>query len=180
MKNNMEIQGYSEKYKFLYSAISDISNVIKFLDTKVSIVMALLGIIINVFIICRGTIFQIYKSLEDNVLKGILIIFLSISLICICVMFYYGICIINSHSCNKTSCDSLWFMEHDIGFEDYFEKINKMTYDVLLKNLSAELYKLNDIFKQKNTCMKKFFKVLYFLIFSLIVVVIFCLCIRMR
>lgn len=84
VKENTEKIDYIKTQSFLCSAITDISGHIKFLDTKVSIVMAALGVIISGIINCRKIVYETYKIVQTECLLHIIFcvvtaLFLSIS-----------------------------------------------------------------------------------------------------
>lgn len=57
---------FGETQSFLGNAIADISGYIRFLDTKVSIIMAALGVIIVGIINCRNIIFETYRLISNS------------------------------------------------------------------------------------------------------------------
>ena len=68
-------------------------------------------------------------------------------------MFVFGILTIRSHSL-KIGYNSKWFLPQstkEYSFDAYKEDILSMSDEDIIVNMAAELYKLNDINRQKNT-----------------------------
>lgn len=148
-KKNVSIE---VKQAFLASAISDISTYIQLTDTKVSIIMAaVVAIIVGAFS-CYELISDAITHIKPCSWLGVSMIILTsvliISLICI---FMFGILTIRSHS-SKIGYKSKWFLPQSIGkysFDTFKNDVLAMTDDDVIENMAAELYKLNDINRQK-------------------------------
>ena len=68
-------------------------------------------------------------------------------------VFVFGILTIRSHS-SKIGYNSKWFLPQstkEYSFDAYKEDILSMSDEDIIVNMAAELYKLNDINRQKNT-----------------------------
>lgn len=169
---------YAKTQSFLNSAISDISGYIKFFDTKVSIIMSALGVIISGIINCRQIIYDTYKGTEDCSLLHIFFCFLLIIFVLNVVLVYcWGILTIRAHVCNL-NFKSLWFLKENkesYPFETYRADIEKMTTKNIVDTLAAELYKLNDIYRQKASTTKK--TVASFAATLIVLFVILCICV---
>lgn len=75
---------------FLGSAISDISGYIKFSDTKVSIIMAAMGVIIAGIINCRNIIYTTYKLMPNCSLLQLLFAVILVTFLTATVLVYFG------------------------------------------------------------------------------------------
>lgn len=142
---------------FLNSAINDISGWVKFLDTKVSIIMAAVGIVISGVINCRETINRTYEQLQIySLLQAFFCILVFIFAIATFLVYFWGIQTIKAHRSN-INFESLWFInkkKDDYAFEVYKNDIKKMTENDIIDTLAAELYKMNDIYRQKTLTMQ--------------------------
>lgn len=63
-KEVLNTSDFTKTQNFLNSAINDVSGWIKFLDTKVSIIMVALGVVISGIINCREIIYDTYQMLQ--------------------------------------------------------------------------------------------------------------------
>lgn len=156
-KNDSEID-YVRTQSFLSSAISDISGHTNVFDTKVSIVMAALGVIISGLINCRKLLYSSYKSLEQGSMFYVLF-YVTLFIFCISMVlvYYWGLQTIRTHACN-ISFKSLWFIKEKqeaYPFEIYKADIEKLTVKDIINNMSAELFKLNDIYRQKQVTTRR-------------------------
>lgn len=157
-KNNVKNEQISSKIDYsktqilLNSAISDISGHIKLLDTKVSIIMAALGIIISGLINCGETVINIYNIIQKysflNIFMCLIMVLFASGVI---MVYFWGLETIKAHYCN-IDYKSVWFIKEkkeDYSFEAYKDEIENMTTKDVVDTFAAELYKLNDIYKQK-------------------------------
>ena len=146
------------KQSFFNSAISDISGHIKFLDTKVSIIMSALGIIIAGTINCRHMIYNTNIKIKNySLLHTFFWILLLLYALNIFLVYCWGLFTIKAHECN-INFKSLWFIKDSkekYSFETYKVDVEKMTAKDIIDTLAAELYKLNDIYRQKASTTKK-------------------------
>ena len=145
------------KQTFLSSAISDISTYIQLADTKVSIIMAaVVAIIVGAFScheLITGEITQIKPCSWLGVSLLILAAVLIVSLIGV---FTFGILTIRSHS-SKIGYKSKWFLPQsttEYSFDAFNEDVLAMNDEDVIENMAAELYKLNDINRQKSKTYK--------------------------
>ena len=151
-KKTIEVQ-----QSFLSSAISDISAYIQLIDTKVSIIMATVVAIIMGGFTCYEPIEALISLVKpcswQNVMLTISMTALSINIVNV---FVFGILTIRSHS-SKIGYASKWFLPQstaEYSFDVYKEDILSMSDEDVIVNMAAELYKLNDINRQKNTTYK--------------------------
>lgn len=145
------------KQSFLASAISDISSYIHLADTKVSIVMAAVVAIIVGLASCYEPIATIVSTIIPCSWIGISLLILGF-LFCVSVflVFLFGLLTVRGHS-SKIGYPSKWFWiqsTKEYSFDKYAEDVHKMTDDDVINNMAAELYKLNDINRQKAATLK--------------------------
>lgn len=153
-KNNGTVE---IKQTLLSSAISDISTYIQLADTKVSIIMAaVVAIIVGVFS-CHDLITGVINQIKPCSWLGIsLIILTAVLVVSLIGIFVFGILTIRSHS-SKIGYKSKWFLPQstsEYSFDAFKEEVLAMTDDDVIENMSAELYKLNDINRQKSRTYK--------------------------
>lgn len=153
-KNNGTVE---IKQAFLSSAISDISSYIQLADTKVSIIMAaVVAIIVGAFS-CYSPITGVINQIKPCSWLGIsLIILTAVLVVSLIGIFVFGILTIRSHS-SKIGYKSKWFLPEsnsEYSFDAFKEDVLAMTDDDVIENMSAELYKLNDINRQKSRAYK--------------------------
>lgn len=150
-------QSNEMKQVFLSNAISDISIYIQLADTKVSIIMGSLVAFIAGILACYDPIFQAFSNIKPCSWLGIcIIIFTLLFLLSLIAVFVFGIITIRGHVSN-IGYKSKWFLPQsskEYSFEAYKRDIKGMTERDVLENMAAELYKLNDINRQKAKTMK--------------------------
>lgn len=140
------------KQAFLSSAISDISAYIQLADTKVSIIMAAtVAFIVGIFA-CYEPIGRFIASVEPCSWKGVALFILAALLIASTIsVFVFGILTIRSHV-SKIGYKSKWFLPQstkEYSFDAYKSDVLSMSDEDVIVNMAAELYKLNDINRQK-------------------------------
>ena len=140
------------KQAFLSNAISDISSYIQLSDTKVSIIMAAIVALIAVVASCYEPIFSVLIKIKPCSWLGVLIIIFSVLLlISLIAVFVFGILTIRGHSSN-IGYKSKWFLPQstkEYSFDAYKRDVQLMDDEDIIDNMTAELYKLNDINRQK-------------------------------
>ena len=145
------------KLSFLSNAISDISAYIQLADAKVSIIMAAVVAILAGIAACYEPIGQVISKITPCSWVGVLfIIFTIIGAVGIVLVFLFGILTIRGHSC-IINYKSKWFLSKstkEYSFDMFSKDVNNMTDEDIIENMSAELYKLNDINRQKMKTMK--------------------------
>lgn len=145
------------KQSFLSSAISDISAYIQLTDTKVSIIMASVIAIIAGAFSCHDLFTASIDQIKPCSWLGItLIIFIAILTVSLIGIFVFGILTIRSHS-SKIGYNSKWFIPRscsEYSFDAFNKDVLAMTDEDIIENMSAELYKLNDINRQKSKSYK--------------------------
>ncbi len=145
------------KQTFLSNAIADISTYIQLADTKVSIMMGALVAIIAGVIACYEPIGKIITSIKPCSWIGIMFVFfLVLCIISTLTVFIFGILTIRGHVSN-INFESKWFLTKDTklySFDTFLSDLTSMSNDDIIGNMAAELYKLNDINRQKAKTMK--------------------------
>ena len=145
------------KQAFLSSAISDISAYIQLADTKVSIIMAAAVALIVGLFACYEPIGKLIASVEPCSWKGVALFILAALLVASTIsVFVFGILTIRSHV-SKISYKSKWFLPQstkEYSFDAYKADVLSMSDEDVIVNMAAELYKLNDINRQKQATNK--------------------------
>jgi len=153
-KTNPEIRKETPEMKqaFLSSAISDISAYIQMADTKVSIIMAAMVALIAIAASCHEAIFRALANIRPISCLGVAVIIFSVALvISLIAVFVFGILTIGGHS-SMREYKSKWFIlesTEEYSFDAYKKDIQLMKDEDIIENMAAELYKLNDINRQK-------------------------------
>ena len=155
--NNVQ-NGIDEmKQTFLSNAISDISTYIQLADAKVSIIMGSLVALIAGIISCYEPIGKTINSIKPCSWGGILFVLLStLCVISVVAVFIFGILTIRGHVSN-IDFKSKWYLAKDTksySFDSYLSDLNAMSKSDITDNMAAELYKLNDINRQKAKTMR--------------------------
>ena len=145
------------KQVFLSNAISDIATYIQLSDTKISIIMGSLVALIAGILACYESIFQAFSNIKPCSWIGICtIIFTLLYLLSLIAVFVFGILTIRGHISN-IGYKSKWYLSQsskEYSFDAYKQDIKAMTEGDIIENMAAELYKLNDINRQKAKTMK--------------------------
>lgn len=119
--------------------------------------MASLVALIAGIVSCYGAVFQILSNVKPCSWIGVgIFIFSLIYLGSIIAVFAFGILTIRGHS-SKIGYKSKWFLSQstkEYSFDAYKQDIKDMTDQDVIENMAAELYKLNDINRQKANTMK--------------------------
>ena len=137
------------KQSFLASAIADIATYIQLADTKVSIIMGALVALIAGTMACYEPIADIISRVKPcSWIGNCLVIFSVLCIGNIIAAFVYGILTIRGHV-SIIDYQSKWY-----SFDAYKQDIISMDDKDIIENMAAELYKLNDINRQKSRTMK--------------------------
>lgn len=158
MGNKQETVKNTEiKQNFLSSAISDISSYIQLADTKISIIMAAVVAIVIGLLTCYKPIVSLFSKIKPCTWIGVLVVIFSvIGTVSMIAVFVFSFLTIRSHSC-IIGYKSKWFITKttkEYSFDEFSKDIQKMSDEDVIKNMAAELYKLNDINRQKMKTMK--------------------------
>lgn len=145
------------KQTFLSSAISDISAYIQLADTKVSIIMAAAVALVVGLLACYEPIGKLIASVKPCSWKGVALFVLAALLAVSTIsVFVFGILTIRNHV-SKIGYKSKWFLPQsaeEYSFDAYKTDILSMSDEDVIVNMAAELYKLNDINRQKQATNK--------------------------
>ncbi|MPM64936.1 hypothetical protein SDC9_111827 [bioreactor metagenome] len=145
------------KQTFLASAISDIATYIQLADTKISIIMGSLIALIAGILACYEPISQSFSDIKPCSWLGVIvIIFMLLYLLSTIAVFVFGILTIRGHV-SAIGYKSKWFLSQsskEYSFDLYKQDLQAMTDKDVIENMGAELYKLNDINRQKAKTMK--------------------------
>ncbi len=153
MANKRNNANYDKTDEFLKDAISDLSGNLTLIDTKISIILATVGVILGLVVACKSNILKAYYFYSDNNISNVVFLLLSlIYVISIIITFIYGIkCIMIRFG--KSDSKSLWFFKTKdyggISEENYIQKVKCMSEETMMKNYAAEVYKLNQINNKK-------------------------------
>ena len=144
---------YESTNDFLKLAISDLTGNLALLDTKISIIMATVGVILGLVVACKSNILKAYYFYEDVcILKAFFLFLYATYIVSIIITFVYGIkCIMIRFG--KSKYTSLWFFQTQdydgITEQNYIKRVKYMTDESIMKNLAVEVYKLNRINNRK-------------------------------
>lgn len=128
------------------------------MDTKVSIIMAALGVVIAGIINCRNLIMDTYNIVKVDETKCMILIAIVMSLLTsIFYVYFWEKRTLMAHNCN-IQYESVWFIRKEITFEKYRKKVKKMDSNDITDTMIAELYKLNYINKMKMRFISKTIK----------------------
>lgn len=145
------------KQMFLSNAISDISTYIQLADTKVSIIMGSLVALIAGVMACYEPIGEIINSIKPCSWIGIVfVLILMLCVVSVVLVFIFGILTIRGHVSN-IDFDSKWYLTKDTksySLDLYLSDLDAMSKKDITDNMAAELYKLNDINRQKAKTMR--------------------------
>lgn len=163
------------KLTFLSNAITDISNYIQLADTKVSIIMGALVALLAGIMACYEPIGKIISSIKPCSWIGVLFVLFSIlCVISVVAVFIFGILTIRGHV-SRINFASKWYLTKDTksySFDLYLTDLNAMSKSDIIDNMAAELYKLNDINRQKSKTMSwtmRFFAISLITLFGIAV-----------
>lgn len=153
----MEDKLFEMKQNFLSSAIVDISTYIQLADTKVSIIMgSVVALLVGGFT-CYEPINNLLTTIKPYSWMGIVItILLIVLLLSVILVFLFGILTIKGHV-SDIGYKSKWFINQSTkkySFDSYKNDIDEMDKKDIIENMTAELYKLNDINRQKSKTMR--------------------------
>jgi hypothetical protein len=155
-KNINHSKNLDETKKLLFAAITDLSANIKFLDTKIALIMTTSGIILSGLITCRTDCYYVYQSW--NGCHFLFLFFLGLYAIFLISTFVFALlCIKNRNiSIPELGNDSIWyinFTDEDLKFQDFLQRVK--INDDSISILSQEVYKLNKINYKKQHYAKK-------------------------
>lgn len=145
------------KQAFLASAITDIATYIQLADTKVSIIMGSIVALGAGIMACYEPINTAIGKITPCSWSGVgLMILLVLLTLSVCGIFLFGILTIRGHV-SIIDYKSKWFIatsKSKYSFDTYKQDVINMTDEDVIDNMAAELYKLNDINRQKAATCK--------------------------
>ena len=157
MDSNEDGRFNEMKQSFLASAIADIATYIQLADTKVSIIMGALVALIAGTMACYEPIADIISRVKPcSWIGNCLVIFSVLCIGNIIAAFVYGILTIRGHV-SIIDYQSKWYLSkstQEYSFDAYKQDIISMDDKDIIENMAAELYKLNDINRQKSRTIK--------------------------
>lgn len=158
------------KQNFLSSAITDISTYIQLADTKVSIIMGAVVAILVGIAACYEPIERLVDNISPSSWTGVLLIILIIiGFISMILTFVFGLLTVRGHS-SIINYKSKWYLDKstkEYSFTEFCNDIRNMNDNDIITNMAAELYKLNDINRQKLKTFK-----LTLIVFSVFLIVV--------
>lgn len=159
-KNDSDIQKEKTndiKQTFLASAISDIATYIQLADTKVSIIMGSFIALLAGILACYEPIANALSGIKPCSWAGIILCIIMLLFLPSTVgVFVFGVLTIRGHI-SVIDYKSKWFLPKttkEYSFDEYKRDLHNMTDNDVIENMGAELYKLNDINRQKAKSMK--------------------------
>ena len=162
--------------QFLGNAITDISGYIRFIDTKVGIILAFVGAAATLLVRMKADLQCILSSSGGGgALLGILLVTEFIAAFDILCCSFAALTV---RVGRIEGYDSKWFFptpdgDFSEGFRKYAGKVSRMTEEDITENLAAELYKLNDIYRKKlRYAGKTVYAFQWFALASLFIIVI--------
>lgn len=145
------------KQNFLASAITDISTYIQLADTKVSIIMGAVVAILVGIAACYEPIDRLLDNISPCSWNGVLLIILvTVGFISMILTFVFGLLTVRGHS-SIINYNSKWYLAKstkEYSFTEFCNDIKNMNDNDIITNMAAELYKLNDINRQKLKMVK--------------------------
>lgn len=148
-----KVRNYDNTADFLKNAISDLTGNLVLLDTKISLIMATVGVVLGLVVACKSNVLKAYYFYSDFCLLKTIFLLLSFAYVLSIIMtFVFGIkCIMIRFG--KAKSVSLWFFNTKeyggITEEDYVNKVKCMSDETIIDNLAVEVYKLNGINNRK-------------------------------
>jgi len=150
-------KGYSYKSEYLYKAIEDTTNTIRFLDTKVGAVFIGISICLTLIQLSTSSISRLYGMFKNNTFsQGLFIaLFVSYAILVVLSIIYCFKTIKARSNINIQTGDykynQLWYIntslqkDSTIFLGDYFDKLEKMSKKDCILSILSELLKLSTI-----------------------------------
>lgn len=177
------------KLGFIYKALEDAENTVRFLDTKVGGIFIVIGLILAGMGTIKDSIYDVYQHFvkTNNEVISIYLIFLfALYFIFTIVCSYYGLMVIkpkgnqaehvNLDNEGKLNPEKLWFIENNIEqdklsmtLEEYNSKMVEAKEEDLILIVSYELLKISYI---KNKKLENINKSLAFFNLSVVALVV--------
>lgn len=145
------------KQAFLSAAITDISAYIQLIDTKVSIIMGAVAAFLAALLSSAESIHSTFSTMQYSKYERCFIyLILVMGFASVVFLFITGIMTIRAHF-SKVNYSSKWFLtesKNEYSYKQHINDVIMMTDQNIIENMTVELYKLNDIYKQKAATMK--------------------------
>lgn len=143
---------------FLSAAIVDLSSWIKAVDTKISILMAIQGALVTVTLSQSANLYQFNINLNSSSphLETIFLIVLGLWLVSVMGVFVLSMLTLWPRRV-PVAYDSKWFFDTPgdaLALKVYMCRLEKSPSKDLINDMSAELFKLNCINKEKSKTSK--------------------------
>lgn len=148
------------KEEVLLAAISDIQESIRFMDTKITFLLGVIGIIFAGLVGCKDNFYTVYivLSCKGNFLYFIYLVAILIYLISTSGVFFFAVrCMLPKKNNNKDN-SSIWFLNKHIDFSEYKHNVNNLKEDSITELLARELYNINIINLRKLQEVKRAFQ----------------------
>lgn len=148
------------KEEVLLAAISDIQESIRFMDTKITFLLGVIGIIFAGLVGCKDNFYTVYivLSSKGNLLYFIYLVAILIYLISTAGVFYFAVrCMLPKKNSNKDN-SSIWFLNKHIDFPEYKRNFDNLKEDSIMELLARELYNINIINLRKLHEVKRAFQ----------------------
>lgn len=143
-KNNLN------KLEFLYNAINDIAGNIRYIDTKIALILASLGVIVGIVLTCREDLCFAYGNLG----KLRIYFLFSIIIFAVCALFtaiFSLVCLIPRHYENEEELKKTFWHFNPIAdyknFKNFYREFNDCLN--IESEVCKEVYKLNIINNKK-------------------------------
>lgn len=150
---------FNNKTEFIYRAIDDATNTLRFIETKVATIFVVIGILTSIFIGLGDSILVVYKFYKNVPIHSTIIgLSILIYLVSIMVSVYFGFKTIRAASNPNDyignsghNGKNLWYLvsnknnKIDVSVEEYLIEIDKLDEDNFIKMISIELMKVSAI-----------------------------------
>lgn len=173
--NKVLLGGKMCKEDVLLAAISDIQESIRFLDTKITFILGVIGIIFAGLVGCKDNFYTVYISVSSNgkLLYLVYIAAILIYLISTAGVFFFAVrCMLPKNNSNKDN-SSIWFLNKNIDFAVYKHNIDTLKESNIIGLLARELYNVNIINLRKFQEVKRAFQAFAVSCISLVILSLF-------
>ncbi|MBM7872024.1 hypothetical protein JOC70_003572 [Clostridium pascui] len=150
---------FDEKKEFIYKALDDATNTLRFIDTKVAAIFVVIGIYFTILSSLSDKIYQIYKLYSGVPFQSVIIgVITCITVVAAAISVYYGFRTLHAKhnpmnyvSLEGEGCKELWYLVNGndgkitISLRSYQNDINSITEEEFLKIITLELMKVSGI-----------------------------------
>lgn len=148
------------KEEVLLAAISDIQESIRFMDTKITFLLGVIGIIFASLVGCKDDFFTVYIGIlsEGKLLYFVYLVAIVIYLISTAGVFLFAVrCMLPKNNSNKDN-NNIWFLNKHIEFVEYKDTVDSLKENNITELLIRELYNVNIINRRKLQEVKRAFQ----------------------